>query len=223
MKIQAFGCTHGFHEGIKIEEGVDMLIHTGDESNSRAPEINRNECINFLEWYAIQDAKYKIFVAGNHSTAIEKKLVRRDEIEEYGIIYLEHESIEIEGLKIFGSPYTPNFNDWSFMRDRSKMDKLWKHIPDDTDILIIHGPPKGILDLTEDRDAILKQVGDMSLLTHIKRVRPKHHFFSHVHDRGVIQNRGTKIQGDTQYHNVNCVEDGKFSKGLQSNGLIINI
>lgn len=223
MKIQAFGCTHGFHENIKIEEGIDMLIHTGDASNYRDPSFNSSEMLNFLDWYEAQDVKYKLFVAGNHDTSIEKRLITSDDMKARGIIYLENTEIIIEGIKIFGSPYTPNFCNWAFMKDRSKLDKVWKQVTEGTDIIISHGPPRFILDLTENRDGSWDVCGDISLLKNCERVKPKHVFFSHIHDRGYIKNRGTKIQEGVQYHNVNCVEDGKFDKGLQSNGLIVTI
>lgn len=223
MKIQAFGCTHGFHKDIKIEEGVDMLIHTGDFSNYKNPALNYNEVIDFLEWYQKQDVKHKILIAGNHDTSIESRLVTPGDIAYRGIMYLEHETTTIEGLKIFGSPYTPAFGEWAFMRKRDKMHSLWKQIPEDTDIIVNHGPCYGILDLTENRDGTLEMCGDVSLLKHCERVKPKHVFFSHIHNRGYIQNRGTKIQNGIEYHNVNSVEDGRFDQGLQSSGLIINV
>lgn len=224
MKIQAFGCTHGFHKDIKIEDDVDMLIHTGDATNYKDPSFNNNEMLNFLDWYQAQDVKYKIFVAGNHDTSIEKRLITPSNIKARGIIYLENTETTIEGLKIFGSPYTPTFGiGWSFNKDRSKLDKVWKQVSEGTDIIISHGPPRFILDLTENRDGLWGVCGDISLLKHCERVKPKHVFFSHIHNRGYINNRGTKIQEGVQYHNVNCVEDGKFDKGLQSSGLIITI
>ena len=222
MKIQAFGCTHGFHHDIKIDDSCDMLIHTGDESNYRMSALNYHEAINFLEWYGSLPNKYKIFVAGNHSTAIEKRLITKKDIESLGIIYLEDSEIEIEGINIYGSPCTPKYGDWAFMRDRAKMDKAWIHIPENTNILITHGPPYGILDLSENRERELEMVGCKRLLHYVKQIKPKYHFFSHIHNKGYIQNRGIKIQEEISFCNVNCVEDGRFDKGLQSSGLIVN-
>jgi hypothetical protein len=71
--------------------------------------------------------KHKIVIAGNHDFALDKDSYERslkkskhtrfggeavnseDEIHKLKSIctYLEHEVVEIEGLKIFGSPYTP--------------------------------------------------------------------------------------------------------------------
>jgi hypothetical protein len=60
--------------------------------------------------------------------------------------YLEHESIEVEGVKIFGSPYSLEFYDWGFMYNKSEAFKLWSMIPENTDVVVTHGPPYGIQD-----------------------------------------------------------------------------
>jgi hypothetical protein len=64
--------------------------------------------------------------------------------------YLQHESVEIEGLKIFGSPYQPLFYNWGFQYHASRAEEIWSAIPKDTDILITHGPPHGILDANSE-------------------------------------------------------------------------
>ena len=63
-------------------------------------------------------------------------------------LYLEDSGIEIDGVRFWGSPWTPNFMDWAFMLDRDELlYQKWKAIPEHTDVLITHGPPKGIGDL----------------------------------------------------------------------------
>jgi hypothetical protein len=65
--------------------------------------------------------------------------------------YLDHEMVEVEGLKIFGSPYQPLFYNWGFQYHNSRANEIWSKIPEGVDILLTHGPPRGILDLTEDK------------------------------------------------------------------------
>jgi hypothetical protein len=62
-------------------------------------------------------------------------------------IYLEHELIEIEGVRIFGSPYSPYFvgNAFQYSQHRDKV--IWNHIPEQVNLLVTHCPPFGILDL----------------------------------------------------------------------------
>lgn len=122
MKILAISDTHGFHnEFHKLDfNGIDMIIHAGDISNSKSPSFNEGEVLNFLDWYSSLKVKHKILVAGNHDTSIEAKLVNPKEFK--NITYLYHESTTIEGINIFGSPYTPIFCNWAFNKDRSKLD-----------------------------------------------------------------------------------------------------
>ncbi len=224
MKILAISDTHGFHKDFKeIDfDGIDMIIHAGDESNNRNPIFNIQEAEDFLEWYDDIPVKYKIFIAGNHSTAIEKGLINPRDYKT--ITYLEHESINIEGINIFGSPYTPTFGGWSFMKDRGKLAPIWQSVPTDTDIFIVHGPPKGILDLSYNRENILEYCGDKELYNEILRIQPKYMIFGHIHNFKDCYNSGSKkINGlKTSFHNVSCVTDAKFDLGLTSKGQIIN-
>jgi len=146
-RVWAISDSHQKHGFLKVPKDIDIVIHAGDESNYRNPYMNNNECLNFLEWYKNLDIKYKVFVAGNHSTAIGNGLIKKSDIPE-NIIYLEHESTNIEGINIFGSPYSPSFGTgWSFNVPRNKMVDYWSEIPENTNILIAHSPPKGVLDL----------------------------------------------------------------------------
>jgi Icc-related predicted phosphoesterase len=221
MRILAISDTHGFHKDLKDFSNIDMIIHGGDFSNAKNPMFNQSEAVDFLDWYNDIPVKYKVLIAGNHDTSVEARLVLPADFK--NIVYLEHEYVEIEGIKIFGSPYTPQFGGWAFMRDRGKLDPFWEQIPYDTDILVTHGPPKGILDLSYNREDILEYYGDKELLNHVHRVNPKHMIFGHIHNFKDCYNKGTRTVHDlrTQFHNVSCVTDRKFELGLTSKGIII--
>ena len=227
MKILAISDTHCMHNDIIIPEGVDMIIHAGDISNSKTIYINEQECLNFLHWYHNLNIKYKILVAGNHDRSLEKGVFGLNKLSSTftSIIYLENKLIEIEGLKIYGSPFTPTFNDWFFMRNLNSLNKMWENSPNDVDILITHGPPKYILDLSEDKFHNLEYCGDKTLFNYVHRCQPQHHIFGHIHNSKNCINTGTRaLKGlRTQFHNVSCVTDGQFSKGLTSQGIIIEI
>ena len=217
--------THTYHDLLKAPRAIDMVIHSGDCSNPRYPYNNEPEVREFIDWYKELSPKYKIYVAGNHDSSIEKKLVTKKDFEDNGIIYLENDYVTIEGIKIFGSPYTPNFGNWSFMRDRNKLDRFWcDAIHDDTDIVITHGPPKGILDKSENRDHQLECCGDKSLLNKLLQVQPAYHLFGHIHNSGSIVNAGLQKLSicDTFFSNGSVVTDRKFGK-LSSNGNILVI
>jgi len=221
MKILAISDTHGFHRELKDFTNIDMIIHAGDFSNTKNPIFNQQEVVDFLIWYNDLPIKHKVLIAGNHDTSIEAKLVYPKDFS--NIKYLEHESINIEGINIFGSPYTPTFGNWSFMKNRGKLDPYWQEIPENTDILITHGPPKGILDLSYDKNEILEYCGDKELYNHVLRVQPKYMIFGNIHNNKDCYNSANKkITGfKTSFHNVSCVTDKKFELGLTSKGQIM--
>lgn len=224
-KIFHVGDTHTFHNELIVPE-VDIMIHSGDATNPKDPYINEREMREFIGWYETVNIEYKIFIAGNHDTSIERKLVVKKDFEKAGIIYLEHESVEIEGLNIFGSPYTPTFGNWAFMKAREKIDRVWQTIPNNVDVLITHGPPKGILDLSENKNHELEFCGCSALRKHVlDRIKPKLMCFGHIHNSQGILNAGTKqVAGfETIFSNGSCVEDGRFEKGIVNNGNLITI
>jgi Icc-related predicted phosphoesterase len=225
MKIWHISDTHTFHELLNVPEDIDMVIFSGDCSNPRDPYNNEPEVRAFIDWYSGLDIQYKIFVAGNHDTSIERGLVTKGDFRASGIIYLENGGIEIEGLKIWGSPNTPTFGQWAFMKAREKINRVWDQIDADVDILIVHGPPKGILDQSYSRENVLEYCGCNALKKQVlDRIKPKLMCFGHIHNTKDIINAGVlKLSGyTTQFSNGSVVTDGKFGK-LSSNGNILSI
>lgn len=230
IKIWHISDTHGMHDGLIVPDQsnpdtrVDMVIHSGDASSQRDISHNAGEMGAFLTWYGQLPIEHKIFVAGNHDGSVAHKIHSKESMAALGITYLESEAVEIAGLKIYGSPWTPTFGDWSFMTGRSVIYRKWQQIPEDTDILITHGPPLGILDTTERRDNVWDLCGDSALLTVVLKIKPKLMCFGHIHNCGKIINAGTRtIFGqDTIFSNGVIAEDGKWGK-IVSNGNIVTI
>lgn len=175
MKITFISDTHGQHDDLQLING-DILIHSGDICN-RGTEM---EVLKFVNWFREQPFKYKIFIAGNHDWFLEnlsayylQKLLPKD------VIYLNDSGVTIEGINIWGSPIQPTFFNWAFNRNRGEaIKKHWDLIPDNTDILITHGPPFGVLDQTTDA----RNVGCDDLMNTIKIIKPKIHCFGHIHE-----------------------------------------
>ena len=92
--------------------------------------------------------------------------------------YLEHSAVIIEGLTIFGSPYTPYYVGNAFQYDEKYDEMLWDQIPAKVDILVTHCPPYNIMDLTT------KGVHGGS--KHLRKVselrKPQYHIFGHIHE-----------------------------------------
>lgn len=201
MVVAHISDTHGLHRDLVIPK-CDVVIHSGDAVNSRDHVKNTQELFDFLEWYRRLDIRHKILVPGNHHTAEERFKYLREDIVSQGIHYLCHDVVEIEGIRIFGSPYTPNFHDWAFMKSRTTIGRLWDQIPE-CDIVVTHGPPKYILDFNGD-----EHVGDSALGKAIKKLRPRYHMFGHVHSNSKCDNHGVLIRDGITYSNAAHVMDG---------------
>ena len=176
IKIVALSDTHGHHHKVTVPDG-DVLVFAGDfmTCGRRFSEVK-----DFGKWFSSQPHKYKILVAGNHDRLMETQLhLCLNEFKE--VIYLQDSGIEILGWKFYGSPWQPWFNDWAFNKYRGPdIKKYWDKIPMDTDILITHGPPKGIGDLTIGPHA--EHVGCDALLWRLREVNPELHIFGHIHN-----------------------------------------
>lgn len=224
MNLLHISDTHSFHNLIDTKdfEKYDIVVHSGDCSNYRDRYKNEQEVRDFIGWYSTLPIKYKIYVAGNHDTSIEAKLVTKSDFERNGIIYLENESITIDGIKFYGSPHTPNFGQWAFMKARDVLhNKVWQYIPDDTDVLIVHGPPKGVLDLSYDRNGNLEYCGCSALRKRIDKLEQlKLVLFGHIHDMDGITNHGVVRFGESPilYSNATMVKDGDFDSGIIHKG-----
>ncbi|KAG0642496.1 Metallo-dependent phosphatase-like protein [Tuber brumale] len=95
-------------------------------------------------------------------------------------------------FKVYGSPWTPEFGFWAFnyphdidrwnpdtTRRRNKTAVDRDPIPEDTDILITHGPPQGLHDSVYSGR---QNVGCPHLRRAIERIRPRLHVFGHIHE-----------------------------------------
>jgi len=192
-KIVAISDTHNQHKGIVVPDG-DILVHPGDFTGSGTIR----EVGAFLEWFKALPHKNKILVAGNHDWLFERQpALAREMCKDAGIIYLNEEEANVEGLTFFGSPYQPEFCDWAFNAPRGeKLNEHWEKIPANLDVLITHGPPYGILDKTPMTG---EPVGCKDLLNHVKRVKPLVHIFGHIHSaHGVLERDGTKFVNASQ-------------------------
>lgn len=186
MKILFLSDTHGQHRKLKNLPQADLLIHAGDISKYGED----HEIEDFIKWFSKLDFKYKIFIAGNHDFYFEDETVNRiQRMLPENSYYLCNTGVSIAGINFWGSPITPTFFNWAFNKDRGpEINKYWNKIPRSTDILITHGPPFGILDLTQSG----MNVGCQDLLKKVKSIKPKYHLFGHIHEAyGIYQNAHT--------------------------------
>lgn len=147
---------------------------------------------SFNEWVAKQEVPV-IVVAGNHDLSLENNKHTGKAILNKAI-YLEDDGVEVNGLKIYGSPFSPKLPAWAFGYEKDHADLIWEGVPEDTEVLITHGPPWEILDKTLSRK---RGVGCPSLWKRVKEVKPILHVFGHIHE-----SRGVKKTKDTCYVNA---------------------
>jgi len=179
-KILCISDTHDKHNLIPKEwlEDADIIIHAGDISNVGG----LSEIEYFCEWFSsLSQYKHKIFIAGNHDFGFEDKSIEANEIvRKYpNITYLQDSSVTVEGLKIYGSPWQPEFFDWAFNlpRNGKQIESKWNAIDADTDILITHGPAWGMLDVTPGN----LRVGCEVLTEKIANSKIRTHICGHIH------------------------------------------
>lgn len=188
MKIVAISDTHLRHKNLTIPE-CDILIHAGDSEIRTLSDL-----VLFNDWVGEQPCDSAIVVAGNHDLYLERcgfnLPISNDELNFH---YLLDDSIIINGIEFYGTPWSKQFGSWSFMANENDLENLFSIIPNTTDVLITHGPPFGIL----DRNAEGEYCGSKALRRTLARVQPKLLITGHIHEQG---SKHTKVYGVDCYN-----------------------
>ncbi|MCK5074692.1 MAG: metallophosphatase domain-containing protein [Bacteriovoracaceae bacterium] len=188
MKLVFFSDTHGMHEDVQLPLG-DILVFCGDMCRrSKLEDVS-----DFSNYIKKQSHKYKIVIAGNHDFPFENEDKIRAEklITDSGAIYLNDSGTSIEGISFWGSPVQPEFMSWAFNRSRGDdIKRHWEKIPHNTDVLVTHGPPCGILDKLRPSGI---NVGCEDLLEKVLEVMPAIHAFGHIHEGYGVKKKGHTI------------------------------
>lgn len=197
MKLVLISDTHTMHDKLSLPEG-NVLVHAGD----MALEGSTKEVQSALDWLNKQAFKHIVAIAGNHDWAFARR--HRNELDFGRVIYLENNSVEIDGLKFWGSPVTPWFCDWAFNVHRGyQIRQYWKSIPDDVDVLITHGPPHGILDQSEPyHNSDHLGCEELAARLLVLEDRPRVHVFGHIHG-----GRGMVHTGNQRHYNASVVNE----------------
>jgi Icc-related predicted phosphoesterase len=172
MRIVCVSDTHGFHKYTEVPPG-DILVHGGDLTRHGSLA----DVEEFDRWLGTLPHRHKVVICGNHDFCFQHE---PDEARARitNATYLEDSGCEIEGLTFYGSPWTPTFFDWAFMLPEDELAAKWALIPASLDVLITHGPPLDVLDLT-NRD---EHAGSATLLDRVREVKPRLHVFGHIHE-----------------------------------------
>jgi Icc-related predicted phosphoesterase len=195
MKILCLSDTHGQHRKLRIPK-ADLLLFAGDMGATSFSRL-----ADFSDWLASIPLPFerKIIISGNHDGVFEHHSIEARRYLDGIAIYLENSGCTVAGLKVYGTPVSLAFNNWFFnIPDDGSIQAYWDSIPPDTDILLTHQPPLGIL----DTDFRQKNLGCSRLLSRIKEVQPQLHCFGHIHP-----SYGFQIIGGTTFANAAVCND----------------
>jgi len=197
----------------RVLPDADILLIAGDICPA-TQQRQQGQWIssNLIPWMQIQPFKHIVFCAGNHDCFFEELMIIDKENAfrkslPKDIHYLRDSLVEINGIKIWGSPWSKIFYDWAFMRSEEDLDKIYSKIPENIDILISHGPANGYSDRVEQYYEN-EHLGSVSLAKHIDRVKPEYVFVGHIHSGNhnivekIVDNRTIK------FANVSILDEG---------------
>lgn len=177
MRLVAVADTHTFEGDLGRVPDGDVFVHAGDLC--RAGTLAEFKPV--AQWLRSLPHPHKLVVAGNHDWCFLRN--RDDAIDMLGpdIVYLRDQAIELNGLKFWGSPWQPEFLGWAFNLPRGPaLAEKWALIPEATNVLITHGPPRGF----GDRTSVQGRSGCDDLLQAVRRLKPALHLFGHIHEDG---------------------------------------
>lgn len=177
--------THNRHGHIQIPDG-DILIHAGDfTARGTAAEV-----ADFGRWLKTLPHAHKIVICGNHDFLGEEDLSAVRKLLDCATV-LQDESVDILGIKIYGSAWTPYFGGWAFNLHRGPhLAERWSQIPEDTDVLVTHGPPALIGDQVHTEGTLsIENVGCTDLSKRLSQLKNlKAHIYGHIHEGYGLRN-----------------------------------
>lgn len=204
-------CVSDLHGHLPDIPNCDLLLLAGDlcpVNNHSDPYQLSWLKYEFRHWLEAQPARKIVGVAGNHDLLFQNQ---PHLVPELPWDYLEDSGTEFEGLKIYGTPHQPYFFDWAFNLYECDLEKKWAEIPLDTEILVLHGPPRGYGDLAPRQLGGTEHTGSPSLLARIDQLKNlKLAVFGHIHEGfGRYERNGAILANvslvNSQYEPVNGV------------------
>jgi predicted phosphohydrolase len=179
VRIVCISDTHGRHRDLDLPEG-DILIHAGDFTRFGKKE----DAEDFNQWLGTLPFEHKVVVNGNH----ENNASWQPQVEALlsNACFLKNNGVTIKGLYIYGTDFC-----WP-MKTQSP---IFNKIPQGTDVVIAHGPAKGLVDGGS---------GCSTLYKVLRRIRPRLVVSGHIHyAHGMCDPQGC-LRGSTFVNASNC-------------------
>lgn len=182
-------CYSDFHGNLPDEmpEG-DLLLYAGDFCPTLSHHLGYQRQYvgsDWSTWLQAQPYDDIVGIAGNHDFIAEED---PEVVRSAPWTYLCDESVEVGGFLIHGAPWSARFYDWAFMRDDVDLAERWAQIPDETNILLVHGPPYGFGDFVFPPASIRRQEpashkGSRTLMARIGQLKNLQLVvFGHIHE-----------------------------------------
>ena len=197
-----FVCISDTHCSFPQLPAGDVLLHAGDFSFlGTLPEVHE-----FNKYLGTLPFKHRIVIAGNHDVTLDLDLFEENvrsvpplrgvdaafvKARLVNCTYLEDSGVEVEGYKVWGAPgvYADGYCGAFTYQNPERLRPHWNKIPPDTDIIVTHSPPYGIMDI-----AWRKNLGCPILLEKVNEVKPLVHLFGHIHEgRGHLVKDGVNF------------------------------
>lgn len=180
-RLFAFSDTHGMHRKLSIPKGTDILICAGDV----VLDFQEDGLSDFFDWFSSCAAQLRLFVPGNHEIIFDLYPEEARQLMPTNVTLLEDCGIKYDGITFYA------------ISSRMIQQMQWLGgecgLPYQTDFLITHIPPKGILD---------EGTGSEVLQRTILERQPKHHLFGHVHSKGGL----CEEKWSTKFDNVSTFQ-----------------
>lgn len=187
MRITCISDTHSKHQYLDTNQllDCDTLVHAGDFTGYGS----ESQAIDFLQWFDTIQVPHKVLIAGNHDS-ITTRPEFRELLQKHAlsVTYLCNESITIDGINFWGSPYSNLFGSWSWMLPEEELRPIWDSIPLNTDIVVTHGPAHMYADRVNNDWSFSPNVGSPSLTEQLQ-ILPnlKAHVCGHIHEsQGIV-------------------------------------
>lgn len=189
MRVCCIADCHGFTPEVP---DCDLLLLGGDYQTQK---------YGWMEWRDLykpwidsvaERGILVVGVAGNHDWMF---IHEKDNLIRANWTYLQDNGCEFNGYKIWGTPWQPRFFDWAFNLDEPELELKWKLIPDDTNIILLHGPPRGFGDISPytKKGGKYERTGSPSLTKRIYQVKPKLVVGGHIHSGYGVYDMGQGI------------------------------
>lgn len=204
MNIIVLSDTHGLEEKTRSfikNNKADVLIHCGDWSHHLRGDLGSlNVIASFMGSFS--HIKHKLIIAGNHDFIGEKQsALTRNTFQTHNVLYLHDQEVIIDGIKFYGTPYQPEFGGWAFNlpRNGKRLKQVWDNVPYDTNVLITHSPPCGILDRNINGihcgcELLRDRIDQLPVL--------KYHLMAHIHESA-----GSMVLNGIRFINASVVDE----------------